>query len=513
MLETLTRGFTSARKRLAGVRTLDEKNIQEALAHVRRALLEADLDLQQAEDFLARVREKALGKEVATRAQGKDGKKLRVDPGGHFTAICERELCALMESGNGDAEALSDAGLGSVMLVGLQGVGKTTLAAKLAYRQVQAGKRVLLAAADVQRPAAAEQLEALGASIGAPVLRGAAGESAVEICARAAKQRLDEGFDAVIYDTAGRTAIDDAMLAELAAIDAAARPESRLLVCDAMMGRDAVHTAQRFAAHIDLDGLVMSKADSDARGGAILAMKAATGVPIRFLSTGEGVKQLEAFRPEGIASRILGMGDVVGLVQDLEGALDAEQAEQDAERMLKGRFTMEDLLSQLRTLRKMGPLKELMARLPGGDALAQQADEGELGRVEALIQSMTRSERQSPELIDKSRAARIAGGSGRSVGEVNGLLDRFRQMKRMMGKLGKMGGKGGMPALPGGAGAGGFGAGGMGMDGLLGGFPGAGGLPGAGGGRQSRRAEAAQRKRANKKRKDAKKARRRGRRK
>lgn len=512
MLETLTRGFTSARGRLAGVRTLGEKNIQGALADVRRALLEADLDLQQVEDFLARVREQALGKEVATRARGKDGKTLRMDPAGHFTAICERELCALME--DGDAAPAGDAGLGSVMLIGLQGVGKTTLAAKLAHHLQQAGGRVLLAAADVQRPAAAEQLEALGASIGAQVLRGAAGESPVDISVRAEKLRRSEGFDSVIYDTAGRTAIDETMLAELAAIDAAVHPESRLLVCDAMMGRDAVHTARRFAAHIPLDGLVMSKADSDARGGAILAMKAATGVPIRFLSTGEGVKQLEAFRPEGIASRILGMGDVVGLVKDFEGALDIEQAEQDAERMLKGRFTMEDLLSQLRTLRKMGPLKELMARLPGGGALAEQADEGELGRVEALIQSMTRSERLRPELIDKSRAQRIAGGSGRSVKDVGGLLDRFRQMKRMMGKLGKMGGgKGGLPALPGGPGGGaGFDPGGMGMEGLLGGFPGAGGLPGAGG-RQGRRALAAQRKRANKKRKDAKKARRRGRRK
>jgi signal recognition particle subunit SRP54 len=449
MLETLTRGFETARERLRGVRELSRENLGEALRDVRTSLLEADVDFGVVKGFLARVEERALGERVETRVRDAQGRVHRATPGQHFVAICEQELVELMGPVDPSLPRDED-GVVSVLLLGLQGVGKTTVAAKLARHLQGEGRRPLLVAADVQRPAAVLQLQQLGASIGVPVHSGQG--AAPAICAAARERARDEGFDAVVYDTAGRLAVDEELMQEIAAVAEATRPASRLLVCDALMGRDAINVARAFHERVPLDGLVLTKLDGDARGGAALAVKAVTGVPIKFLGTGESVDRLEPFRPEGLASRILGMGDVVGLVRDFEAVVDEQQAEADAERMLRGQFTMQDLLSQLRTLQKLGPLRDVLAKVPMFGSLASQVDERELVKVEAMIQSMTPGERAQPGLIDKSRAGRIARGSGRRPREVLDLIDRFGQMKGMLGSLGGptglMGGLGGAGGTP-----------------------------------------------------------------
>jgi signal recognition particle subunit SRP54 len=507
MLETLTRGFTAARERLQGVRELSEENLSEALREVRASLLEADVDFTVVKGFLARVRERALGEKVRTRVRDKSGRLLRATPGQHFVAICQEELAKLM--GPVDTRMARDRrGATSVMLLGLQGVGKTTVAAKLARHLQRQGRKPLLVAADVQRPAAVLQLQQLGQRIDVPVHVGGPGEAAPAICAAAAERARREGYDAVVYDTAGRLAIDEGLMEELAEVRARVEPANALLVCDALMGRDAVNVAQAFAERLPLDGLILTKLDGDARGGAALAVKAVTGVPIKFLGTGEALDRLEPFRAEGLASRILGMGDIVGLVEDFEQVVDereAEQAEADAERILRGRFGMDDLLAQLRILQRMGPLRDVMAKLPGFGKLAEQVDEGELGKVEAMIQSMTPDERARPDAIDRSRASRIARGSGRQQSEVTDLVKRFTQMRELMAGLGGGGGAGLLSRVPG-----------------LGRLAPSGGLDpsmlaGLGGptgrGRSiSASAEARRRQAARKKRKDARKARKKGRR-
>ncbi len=464
MLETVTQGFKSATERLRGVRELSESNIDEALRDVRMSLLEADVDFAVVKDFLARVKDRALGERVETRTRAPDGTLQRVTPGQHFVKICEDELTELM--GPVDTRLSRDRGATSIMLAGLQGVGKTTIAAKLARHLQKQGRRPLLVAGDVYRPAAVDQLQTLGASIDVPVHVGSEGEAPPAICEAAWKRARQEGCDAIIYDTAGRLALDDELMEELEEIKARVRPSNTLLVCDALMGRDAVNVAQAFAERIPLDGVVLTKLDGDARGGAALAIKAVTGVPIKFIGTGEQVDRIEPFRPEGLASRILGMGDIVGLVQDFEEVVDEKQAEEDAERILQGQFTLDDLLTQLRTIQKMGPLREVFAKMPMFGGMADQVEEGELRKVEALIHSMTRHERSKPGVIDKSRAQRIAKGSGRKPKEVLDLVKRFDQMRELMGNLGKPGGLlskipglgqmgGGMPGgLPGMGGAG-----------------------------------------------------------
>ena len=445
MLETLTKGFTSAREKLSGVRELSEENIDQSLRDVRTSLLEADVDLNVARDFLARVKERALGEKVATRVRDASGKRVRVTPGQHFVKTCEEELIDLM--GPVDSALSQTKGVTSLMLVGLQGVGKTTVAAKLARHLQKQNRRPLLVAADVYRPAAILQLQRLGSQIDVDVFVGDDAERPAAICARAKQRARAEGYDAIIYDTAGRLAIDAALMEELAEITSEASPVNTLLVCDALMGRDAVNTARAFGEQLAIDGLVLTKLDGDARGGAALAIKAVTGVPIKFLGTGESLDRLEAFRPEGLASRILGMGDVVGLVKDFEEVVDEKEAEQDAERLLRGKFGLDDLLKQLRTIQKMGPLREVFAKLPMFGSLAEQVDERELGRVEALIQSMTPTERARPEIIDKSRMSRIARGSGRRSKDVRELLGRFTQMRQMMSQLGSGGMLGKIPGF------------------------------------------------------------------
>jgi len=387
--------------------------------------------------------------------------------------------------------------------VGLQGVGKTTVAAKLARHLQKQNRRPLLVAADVYRPAAILQLQQLGERIDVAVHVGTEGQSPPEICSAAKKRAASEGFDAIIYDTAGRLAIDDELMGELAEITAATAPANTLLVCDSLMGRDAVNTATAFKEKLELDGLVLTKLDGDARGGAALAIKAVTGVPIKFLGTGEALDRLEPFRPEGLASRILGMGDIVGLVKDFEEVVDEQEAEEDAERLLRGKFGLDDLLKQLRTIQKMGPLREVFAKMPMFGSIADQVDERELNRVEALIQSMTPGERAKPDIIDKSRMSRIARGSGRRSKDVKDLIARFGQMREMMAELGKGGGLlGKIPGLGKLAGAGG-----MDPTALL---AGAGGAPGGKG--KGRREAAGNRSRQRGKRKQARSARRKNRR-
>ena len=507
VLETVSRGFKTARERLSGVRELTDENVEASLREIRVSLLEADVDLGVVKDFLARLKQRALGEKVATRARDASGRRVRVTPGQHFVKIAHEELSALM--GPVDPSLASAPGTGvSVLLVGLQGVGKTTVAVKLARHLQREGRRPLLVAADVYRPAAVLQLQQLAASIDLPVHVGAENEAPAAICAAAAARARREGFDALVYDTAGRLAVDDELMRELEEIAAATSPANTLLVCDALMGRDAVNVAGAFSQRIALDGIVLTKLDGDARGGAALAVKAVTGVPIKFLGTGEALDRLEPFRPEGLASRILGMGDIVGLVRDFEEVVDTQQAEADAERMLKGRFTLEDLLSQLKALQRMGPIRDVLGKLPMFDSVAEQVDERELVRVEAMIRSMTPGERAEPDRIDKSRAKRIARGSGRRSSEVRALSQRFEQMREMMGSLGSGGGL--LSRIPGMGrlvGAGGLGdLDPSGLPGLMGGAGGRGEAP------ISRQTASRRRTQQKRKRKQARKSRRKGRR-
>ena len=458
MLETLTQGFRRARDGFQGITRLTEDNVAEALRDVRLSLLEADVDLEIVREFLEKVGERCADEHVRTRSRGGQ----RVSAGDHFTKACYDQLVELM----GSAEPLEPQkrGVRSVMMVGLQGTGKTSTCAKLARWLAQQGERPLLVAADVYRPAAREQLRVLGEQIGVEVY-SREDDDAPEICAAGLEHARAQGFNTVILDTAGRLQIDEPMMQELEQVVERTRPEFITLVCDAMMGRETVNVARGFAERLELSGLILTKLDADARGGAALAIRAATGVPIRFIATGEGTDRLESFRPEGLASRILGMGDVVGLVQDFEQVVDAEQAEADAERLLKGQFTLGDFLTQLGTLQKMGPLKDMMAKLPGiSDVMPEgvDVDAGQLKQVEAMILSMTPQERARPEILDDSRLDRVAQGSGTKRADLHEMLKRFRTMRDLMGQIGKQGpgllgrvpglGRmlGGGPGLPGG---------------------------------------------------------------
>jgi len=435
VLETVSKGFKAARNRLQGRAEITAEVVDEALRDIRVALLEADVAFEVVKSFVARVREKAVGEVVETRVKTAKG-KLAVTPQDHFVKICHDELEALM--GPVDTSLRSnDRGPTGIMVVGLQGSGKTTTAGKLAARLLAEGKRPLLVAADVQRPAAVEQLRALGDRLGVPVFHEP-GLAPPELCRRAAEAAVREKADAVVYDTAGRLAIDDALMAELEQIKAAVRPQNVLLVCDAMIGQDAVKTAAEFDRRVGIDGLVLTKLDGDARGGAALSVKAVTGKPIKFVGMGEGLDRLEEFRPEGLASRILGYGDVVGLMKDFEQHVDEERAEEDAKKLLSGDFTLDDFVSQIRTVRKMGPLSELLEKFPIFGEMPEgfQVDDAHLSRIVAMVDSMTRSERQRPDSVGDSRIARIARGSGRSEKDVKGLLKQYHQMRGVMKAIG-----------------------------------------------------------------------------
>ncbi len=438
MLETITSGFKEARLKLQGKQTITEETISDALRDIRVSLLEADVDLDVVKSFLERVKEKAMGQVVTVKAKTRS-KTLRVTPYEHFVKICQDELEALM--GPVDARVHYAAkGPTGVMMVGLQGSGKTTTCAKLArYMMENDGKKPLLVAADIYRPAAIDQLKVLGERLNVPVftvpnLRPA------QLCQAAYHEARQLGCDVVIMDTAGRLAIDDRLMLELEDIKKLTEPENIFFVCDAMIGQDAVRTAAEFNRRLAISGFILTKLDGDARGGAALSIKEVTGTPIKFLGMGEGLGDLEAFRPEGLASRILGMGDVVGLMQDFEKVVDEEKAEQDAVKMLKGQFNFNDFLEQLGMIQKMGSLQSLFEKMPFfSDMLpaGMNIDDRELVRIEAMINSMTNAERLNPDIISESRIRRIAKGSGHSVKDVRGLLERFSMARQLMGDLGR----------------------------------------------------------------------------
>lgn len=435
MLDILTSGFKKASERFRGKASLSEENLADAISEIRRSLLDADVEYSVVNTFLQRVKDKSLGQQVDLKA-GKSNKKIQVSPGDHFVSICKEELEILM--GEGETELHLPSHLIKIMMVGLQGTGKTTSSGKLAkYLRERKHRKPLLVAADIYRPAAVTQLKVLGEKLNIPVfhLENAKPE---DICVQAEKRAVELGCDAVIFDTAGRLAIDQALMGELTKIKELTKPNHILLVCDAMMGQDAVTTAKTFDERLSLTGIIMTKLDGDARGGAALSIREITGKPIKFVGMGEGMDKLEVFRPEGIASRILGMGDIIGLMEDFERVSQGDK-EEETMRMLQGRFNFNDFYEQIATIQKMGSLKDIIAKLPMQNLIPKEVnlDDGELIKIKSMIDSMTKKEKLSPDLIDFSRAKRVAKGSGRSVREVTELVKKFRTMRKFMGKMGK----------------------------------------------------------------------------
>lgn len=443
MFESLSTRLQAISSRLRGQAKLTEADLDAALREVRLALLEADVNFRVVKTFIAHVREQALGADVLAG----------VRPGHQVVKLVHDELVEVL--GRERYALRLDAAPPAVLLVvGLQGSGKTTSAAKLAARLARDGRRPMLVAADVYRPAAVEQLVRLGERVGIPVHTGAAGSEPATIAQGGLESAREAGRDLVIIDTAGRQHVDAPMMAELAALSADTQPAEVLLVVDAMTGQEAVRVAETFLEHLPLTALVLTKMDGDARGGAALSIRSVTGLPIAYLGTGEAVDALEVFHPDRLAQRILGMGDIVTLVERAEERLDQAEAERAAQRIMENRFTLEDFRSQLQQVKKMGPIGQILEMVPGGSGLAgaaqQAVDEGELRRVEAIIDSMTPDERREPHLIKASRRRRIAAGSGTTVADVNRLLRQFEEMQKLVRQLGSMGGRpGALPRLPG----------------------------------------------------------------
>jgi signal recognition particle subunit SRP54 len=452
MFESLQSRLGGVFDRLRGRGALSEADVEEALGEVRLALVDADVALPVVKDFIDRVRPRAIGNEVIRS----------VTPGQQVVKIVHD---ALVETLGADNAALD---LGSppapILMVGLQGSGKTTSSAKLALMlQTREKKRVLMASLDVRRPAAMEQLKVLGEQAGVATLPIMANQQPVDIAKRALASARVGGYDVLILDTAGRQHIDEALMSEVAQIRDQVKPHETLLVADSLTGQDAVNIAKSFNERVTLSGIILTRADGDARGGAALSMRMVTGAPIKFLGVGEKLDALEAFHPERVAGRILDMGDVVSLVEKAAETLDKEKAEKIARKMKKGEFDMDDLAEQLRQMKKLGGMQGVLAMLPGVGRVKDQLsaaglDDKLLSRQEAIILSMTRQERTKPDIINGSRRKRIASGAGVEVSEVNKLLKMHRQMSDMMKKMGKMGGRlpaglsglmgGGMPQLP-----------------------------------------------------------------
>jgi signal recognition particle subunit SRP54 len=411
---------------------LDEESISRAMREIRLALLEADVNFTVVRDFVARVREQAMGEEILKS----------LTPGQQVVKVVHDELTALMGEGE---SGLAFSKFTVILLAGLQGSGKTTTAAKLALQLRQQGRKPGLVAADLQRPAAIDQLEQLGKQIQVPVFRTDT-KDAVEATRSGLERARAEGLDTVIVDTAGRLQIDEELMQELGRVRDEAKPTNILLVLDAMTGQEAVNVAQAFEERIAFDGVILTKLDGDTRGGAALSVKAVTGKPIKFASTGEKLDALEVFHPDRMASRILGMGDVLTLIEKAEAAADEDESAELEKQMLKGQFTFDDFLKAYKMLRRMGPLQGILKMIPGmKDQLGDvEVDENQMGRVEAIVLSMTPQERRSPIVIDGKRRIRIAKGSGATVEQVNQLLEARKQMEKMMKQMGR----GKMPALP-----------------------------------------------------------------
>jgi signal recognition particle subunit SRP54 len=436
VFDTLSDRLQSALGDLRKQGRLDEESISRAMREVRLALLEADVNFEVVKDFVARVRERALGADVAKS----------LTPGQQVVKIVQEELTALM--GSGDSRlAFSGRPPTVILLAGLQGAGKTTAAAKLALLLRKEGRKPSLVAADLQRPAAIDQLEQLGKQIQVPVFSEERSDPVQAVEGGLERARAEQ-LDTVILDTAGRLHVDEALMDELAAVRDATRPTNVLLVLDSMTGQDAVRVAEAFAERIAFDGVLLTKLDGDARGGAALSVKAVTGKPIKLVSVGERLDQLEYFHPDRMAQRILGMGDVLSLIEKAEAAVEDDERAEMERRMMQGEFTFDDFLRSYKMLRRMGPLQGVLKMIPGlGKQLEglDDVDERQLARVEGIVLSMTPQERRLPHVIDGSRRKRIAAGSGTSVEQVNQLLEARKQMAKMMKQMGK----GKMPALPG----------------------------------------------------------------
>ena len=436
MFDSLSQKLQAVFKNLRGYGKLTESNVADALREVRVALLEADVNYKVAKDFIERTKQRALGQDVLTS----------ITPGQQIIKIVHDELVTLMGAG---ATAPIN---GPVMMVGLHGSGKTTSSGKLAKLLAKNGRKPLLVACDVYRPAAIDQLETLGRQVQVPVFALRGETDIIKIGRQALAAAQTQGRDLVIFDTAGRLHIDEELVQELVRLRDLVKPQEILLVADAATGQEAVNIAEHFDKALGLTGIVLTKLDGDARGGAALSMRAVTGKPIKFAGVGEKLDELEAFYSERMAGRILGMGDVVGLVEKAQEAFDATEAEKMQQKIADQTLNLEDFLAQLQQLKKLGPLENLLGMLPGmSNMKGLSLGDSQMKRVEAIVQSMTRTERRQPELLNASRRTRIAKGSGTSVAEVNDLLKQFNMMKRMMKDMGKlqkkMGRTGMMPKL------------------------------------------------------------------
>ncbi|NPA42754.1 MAG: signal recognition particle protein [Chlorobi bacterium] len=441
MFENLSDRLEKALKTLKGHGRITEINVAETMKEIRRALLNADVNYKVAKDFTNRVKEKAIGQKVLTSLQ----------PGQVLVKIVHDELAELM---GGQAAGLNLSGKPSIILIsGLQGSGKTTFSAKLAnWLKKKKHKKPLLVAGDVYRPAAIEQLKIMGEKTGTEVYTEEGNKNPVEIARHAIDYAKEHGHDVVIIDTAGRLAVDEEMMNEIENIHKAVHPHETLFVVDAMTGQDAVNTAKVFNDRLDFDGVVLTKLDGDARGGAALSIKAVVNKPIKFIGTGEKIEDLDVFHPDRMADRILGMGDIVSFVERAQEQFDAEQAAKLRKKIAKNEFGFDDFLQQIQQIKKMGNLKDLLGMIPGmGKALRNvDIDEDEFKHIEAIIYSMTPEERRNPKIINSSRKKRIARGSGRPLHEVNQLLKQFDQMRTLMRKMQKGGGKNLMRGLFGG---------------------------------------------------------------
>lgn len=441
MFESLSERLQGITERLRGKARITEADLDLALRDIRLALLEADVNFKVVKSFVAHVRERAVGTDLLTG----------LNPGQQIVKLVHDELVAVL---GGERHHLTlDARPAVVMMVGLQGAGKTTTAAKLAVRLRKDGRKPLLVAADVYRPAAVDQLVQLGDQIGVEVHTRPVGTPALEVARSGLEAARQGGRDVMILDTAGRLHVDEAMMDELVRIAGVLTPSETLLVVDAMTGQESVKVAEAFHARLPVTGLVLTKMDGDARGGAALSIRSATGLPVAFLGTGERTDGLEPFHPDRLAQRILGMGDILSFVERVQDNVDTDEAEKTAQRMMENRFTLEDFRSQLTQIKKMGPIGQLMGMIPGAGQMAGAAqeavDSGQMKRIEAIIDSMTPEERRRPDIIKASRRRRIALGSGTSTAEVNRLLKQFVEMQKLM----KMFSGGKMPRMGGGLGA------------------------------------------------------------
>ncbi len=433
MFDTLSDRLRGTLATLTGRGRISEADVDAAMREVRLALLEADVNFKVVRDFIARVKERAIGAEVLQS----------ITAGQQVVKIVNDELEALLSAGDRTFHLSGNPAI--VAMVGLQGSGKTTSSAKLARHIVKLGRRPLLVAADPYRPAAADQLQTLGKSIDIPVYRAPAGTSVIDIVRQGVEAARRQTRDVVILDTAGRLSVDEALMAEISAVNAAVKPVETLLVVDAMTGQEAVAVAEAFVKAVPVTGLILTKIDGDARGGAALSISAVTGVPVKFMGTGEKTDALEVFHPDRLAGRILGMGDILTLVERAQDTIDIKQAQKMEEKLRKNSFTLEDMLDQMQQIQKMGPIGQIMGMIPGLGGMAKEAqkavDNGELRRTEAIIRSMTPRERRDPNILNASRRRRIAGGSATSLPEVNRLVKQFGEMQKLMKQLSAGGGR------------------------------------------------------------------------